>query len=101
MNSKEWHRDRINELEGKRKDYSDSEKFLVQTVVGLSALFLAMLSIYFRDVKLYLSQIVIGTIAFFVALIILIFLTTYTSRMKNKYLRKLKRNYNQLLGREK
>lgn len=46
MVDKQWHRDRIKELEIKRTWYYDIQKIIVTIMVGFGAIYMAMLSIY-------------------------------------------------------
>ena len=86
MISKEWHRDRIKALEMERLTYYDQQKLIIHIFIGIGAIYMAMLSIYIRDVSKYLYQIVYGSYLVVSLIIILLVFNFYAKKKEKCYL---------------
>lgn len=97
---KEELRDRIDELKLIRQRYYDWKKIVVSLIIGIGAIWMGLIAIYFPQKEIFSKEIIWGSVTVLIMIIILIGLTKYSYKKEKFYNIKIKKNFDALLGRK-
>jgi hypothetical protein len=100
MYSKEWHRDRIEELKLKWQHNLDLSNNILQTKIGVFSIFLVVIIYYLSNIQTYILELVWTIILLVLVLSLLDYADKRLIKELKIYDKHLKRNYDALLDRE-
>jgi len=100
MNSKEWHRDRIEELKIKQLRILNLRSGILQALIGVSSFIIVVIGFYLPNFQRDISQLFFTVLILGLAFIGCGIIDHKLSKDEEKIAVQLKRNFDVLLGRE-